>query len=63
MSPDEAAWRLIPAVRRVAATLVREGRIVAMQRGARVDVETARGPIRLAVCVDPVELRSAVRRN
>ena len=52
LSPDDATRRaLMPTVRRVAATLVREGRIGAMHMGARVDIETARGPFRLALCV------------
>jgi len=56
LCPSDAArrlsddWRpLMPEVRRVAGTLVREGRIVATQKGAEVDPETARGPIRLGL--------------
>lgn len=52
--PSEAArrlagdWRpLMPEVRRVAAGLAAEGRLVATQKGAPVDPATARGPIRL----------------
>lgn len=45
---DEAGWRaLMPAVRRVAAALARDGRIVATRRGVVVDAESAGGPIRL----------------
>lgn len=53
--PSEAArrmacdWRpLMPEIRRVAGRLVREGRLAAIQGGAPVDPEAARGPIRLA---------------
>ena len=53
--PSEAArrlsedWRpLMGEVRRVAAGLARDGRLVALQRGEPVDAEAARGPIRLA---------------
>lgn len=53
--PSEAARRLAPDwrplmgdVRRAAARLAREGRLVAVQRGRLVDPERARGPIRLA---------------
>ncbi len=43
-------WRaLMPDVRRVAAALVAEGRIVATQRGRPVDPLAARGPIRLGL--------------
>lgn len=52
--PSEAAralaadWRpLMPQVRRVAATLAGEGRLVATQRGLPIDAAAARGPIRL----------------
>ena len=53
--PSEAARRLDPGnwralmtdVRRVAAAMVREGRIGMTQRGLAVDPETARGPVRL----------------
>jgi hypothetical protein len=45
---DPGNWRaLMPDVRRVAAALVREGRIGITQRGLAVDPETARGPVRL----------------
>lgn len=44
-----AGWRpLMPEIRRVAARLAREGRLVALQGGAPVDALGARGPIRLA---------------
>ena len=52
--PSEAArrlgedWRpLMPLVRAEAGRLAREGRLVATQGGVAVDVEAARGPIRL----------------
>ncbi|MEM1078267.1 MAG: DUF3253 domain-containing protein [Pseudomonadota bacterium] len=55
-SPSEAAralatdWRpLMAPVRETAANLIREGRLVATQKGAPVDLETAKGPIRLAL--------------
>ena len=49
LAPDsEAAWRaMMPAVRRVAASLARADRLAVLQRGVPVDAETARGPIRL----------------
>lgn len=48
LAAGEAAWRaLLPAVRRVAAELAREGRLRVTQRGSEVDPLTARGPIRL----------------
>lgn len=41
-------WRpLMPLVREVAAEEVRAGRIVVLQKGEPVDIEQARGPIRL----------------
>ncbi len=53
--PSEAArrlssdWRtLMPAVRTVAAGLVREGRLRCTRRGREVDPESGGGPIRLA---------------
>lgn len=54
--PSEAAralslrdWRsLMPAIRRVAGRLSRNGGVRVTQRGAPVDPETARGPIRLS---------------
>lgn len=58
--PSEAArrladdWRpLMPEIRRVAGRLAREGRLAATQRGAPVDPEAARGPIRLAAAPGP----------
>ena len=45
----EAAWRaLMPDVRRVAASLVQDGRLRVTQHGDDVDALAARGPIRLA---------------
>lgn len=37
----------MPRVREVAAQEVRAGRIVALQKGEPVDIENARGPLRL----------------
>ncbi len=54
LSPDQ--WRpLMPAVRRVAATLALQGRLVITQRGEIVDPRqvldgTVRGPLRLKQC-------------
>ena len=63
LTPDSEAWSpLMPAVRRVAAVLAREGLIVATQRGVRIDAKAAHGPIRLALCVNPVDLRAALKR-
>jgi hypothetical protein len=46
---DEPAWRaLMPEVRRVAAALVREGRLRATRGGVDVDALAPGGPIRLA---------------
>lgn len=43
------AWRdAMPAVRRVAARLVAEGRLRMLQKGRDIDPETARGPVRFA---------------
>lgn len=48
LEAKEAAWRaLMPDIRRVAARLAEQGLIEAIQRGAPVDAERARGPIRL----------------
>ena len=54
--PSEAArrlaedWRpLMPAIRRVAARLDREGRLATRQGGVRTRPEAARGPIRLGL--------------
>jgi Protein of unknown function (DUF3253) len=42
------AWRAaMPAVRAVAAQLVEQGRLVVTQGGKVVDIQTAKGPIRL----------------
>lgn len=53
--PSEAArrlstqWRpLMPQIRQVAATLVKDGRLVCTQRGQPADPLAAKGPIRLA---------------
>ncbi|MEL7213263.1 MAG: DUF3253 domain-containing protein [Pseudomonadota bacterium] len=43
-------WRgLMPDIRRVAGVLQREGRVQVIQKGASVDLELARGPIRLSL--------------
>lgn len=45
-----AEWRaLMPDVRRVAGALAQDGQIAVTQKGAPVDAETARGPIRLGL--------------
>ncbi|MEO1793364.1 MAG: DUF3253 domain-containing protein [Pseudomonadota bacterium] len=50
LRPDGDVWRgLMPDVRRVAGTLVQDGRIEATQRGSVVDPVEARGPIRLGL--------------
>ena len=49
-SDEEATWRaLMPDVRRVAADLADDGRLVVTQKGRVVDARSARGPIRLAI--------------
>lgn len=54
LEPD--AWReLMPAVRRVAGALVREGRLVVTRRGEPVDPEAGGGPIRLSLPRDETE--------
>ena len=46
--PAAAQWRAaMPAVRTVAAQLVAQGRLVVTQGGKVVDIQTAKGPIRL----------------
>ncbi len=41
-------WRpLMPEIREVAADLIDEKRLICQQKGRRVDIRTARGPIRL----------------
>ncbi|WP_424969167.1 DUF3253 domain-containing protein [Dinoroseobacter sp. S76] len=54
--PSEAAralatdWRpLMAPVRKAASELIREGHLIATQKGHPVDPETAKGPIRLAL--------------
>ncbi|WP_424964702.1 DUF3253 domain-containing protein [Dinoroseobacter sp. S375] len=43
-------WRpLMAPIRRVASDLIREGRLIATQKGRPVDPEQAKGPIRLAL--------------
>jgi hypothetical protein len=52
LAPD-GDWRtLMPDVRRIAGTLADRGVIAATQRGARVDIASARGPIRLQLTDD-----------
>jgi hypothetical protein len=46
--PTATAWRAaMPSVRAVAAQLVEQGRLVVTQGGKVVDIQTAKGPIRL----------------
>ncbi len=48
LSADEATWRAsMPAIRRVAAGLARQGRLTVTRRGVEVDAEAPGGPIRL----------------
>lgn len=48
LSRDGEGWRQrMPEVRETAAQLARDGLIVVTQRGQPVDIETARGPVRL----------------
>ncbi|MEM7523310.1 MAG: DUF3253 domain-containing protein [Pseudomonadota bacterium] len=48
LAGEDGDWRaLMDAVRDAAAALIADGRIEATQRGAVVDIATARGPIRL----------------
>ncbi|MEM1377524.1 MAG: DUF3253 domain-containing protein [Pseudomonadota bacterium] len=50
LADNDDAWRaLMPSVRAVAAHLSQSGKIVVTQKGAPVDAETARGPIRLGL--------------
>ncbi len=50
LSPD---WRpLMPEIRRVADQLRAEGRLVATQKGMKVDPQAALGPIRLGLPSD-----------
>ena len=49
LSTEEPEWRaLMPAVRAVAAELADAGQIAVTQRGTKVDVRSAKGPIRLS---------------
>ncbi len=46
--PNAVQWRAaMPAVRAVAAQLAQRGDIVVTQKGVEVDIQTARGPVRL----------------
>lgn len=48
LSRDEAQWRaLMPLVRATAAALAARGDIVVTQRGRAIDIDTARGPVRV----------------
>jgi hypothetical protein len=47
MGGDDGFRELMPVVRDAARELVAEGRIEVTQKGEPVDLETARGPIRL----------------
>lgn len=49
LAHDRKNWRaLMPAVRRVAAGLAAAGEIVVTQQGVPVDIDSARGPVRIA---------------
>jgi Protein of unknown function (DUF3253) len=48
--PDAAQWRAaMPRVRALAAQLADAGHLVVTQRGVKVDIRTAVGPIRLGL--------------
>ncbi|MEO0822520.1 MAG: DUF3253 domain-containing protein [Pseudomonadota bacterium] len=50
---DPEGWRaLMPLVRRAAGAMAAAGRIAVLQRGRPVEIETARGPIRLGLPAD-----------
>lgn len=58
LAAREADWRaLMPEIRRVAASMVADGRLRATQRGAPVDPLHARGAIRLWAVAPPDGLR------
>lgn len=47
---DGEKWRArMPDVRRVAATMAAAGDVIVTQKGAEVDLETVRGPVRISV--------------
>ena len=50
---DDGFRPLMPVVRDAARTLADAGRIEVTQRGRRVDIDTARGPIRLRAAPAP----------
>ena len=55
LTSEGDAWRpAMPAVRRVAACLAHDGRIVVTRRGTVVDAESPGGPIRLGRPPRPV---------
>jgi hypothetical protein len=63
LAANEAEWRaLMPTVRAAAGKLVASGVIAAVQKGAPVDPETARGPIRLRLA-DQTDGRAPARRQ
>ena len=48
LTGEDGDWRArMEPVRAVAAGLARAGRLVVLQGGRQVDIETARGPVRL----------------
>jgi hypothetical protein len=50
LAEQESEWRaLMPEVRAAAATLTRKGHLVVTQKGERVDIETATGPVHLGL--------------
>ncbi|MEL6921806.1 MAG: DUF3253 domain-containing protein [Pseudomonadota bacterium] len=50
LAPDDDAWRaLMDSVRAVAGELAANGELAVTQKGEPVDVEVARGPIRLGL--------------
>jgi len=49
-SQDETAWRaLMPSVREAAGRLAERGEIQVTQRGELVDIDRAKGPVRLGL--------------
>jgi hypothetical protein len=50
LADDEQEWRaMMPAIREQAAYLSREGAIIVTQKGQMVELQEAKGPIRLAL--------------
>ena len=57
--PEAAQWRAaMPAVRAVAAQLVAQGKLVVTQGGKVVDIDIAKGPIRLRLPPDDASVEN-----